>query len=83
MQSVSWRISRWFAHVRLGARHRDIGHHIAKLAWANYRIRLQPSPDPAVTRARRAWRAIPLASTRTARDRRARPVGAGIRRRPA
>jgi hypothetical protein len=44
-------------HVRLGGSQRDIGHHIAKLAWANHGVRPQPGPDPAMTRARRAWRA--------------------------
>lgn len=45
-------------HVRLGGSQRDIGHHIAELAWANHRVRPQPAPDPGLTRARRAWRAI-------------------------
>ena len=45
-------------HVRLGGSLRDIGHHIAELAWANRGVRPQPGPDPARTRARRAWRAI-------------------------
>jgi hypothetical protein len=45
-------------HVRLGGSQRDIGHDIAELAWANHHVRPQPGPDPALTRARRAWRAI-------------------------
>jgi hypothetical protein len=37
--AVGWGDFTLVRHVRLGARHRDNGHHIAELAWANHRVR--------------------------------------------
>jgi hypothetical protein len=48
-------------HVRLGGSQRDIGHHIAGLAWANHGVRRQPGPDPAMTRGPAGLAGDPLA----------------------
>jgi hypothetical protein len=42
--------------VRLGGDQREIGQDLADLAWSNHHIRPAPSPEPALTRARRKWR---------------------------